>query len=438
MEELAGYRGKALEFLKKADASVGDVLEVQTDWGAVTGTLVPRYEYNDEAHVVLKLSNGYNVGVAVGHVKAARLKEKGEKPSFSPPPVPNSSKHLPRVAILGTGGTIASRVDYRTGAVHPAVSAEELYALIPELSEIANIEPKILMSIFSENMEPSQWSLLAESVSKAVSDGVAGVVITHGTDTMGYTAAALAFALAGVPVPVILVGAQRSSDRPSSDAFLNLVGGVWIAANAPFSGVYLAMHVNESDDEIALHVATRVRKDHTSARGAFDSIGIPYAAVWTRRGLEKVMDSLPKRVTAAGFKPKAAFDGGAALLKFYPAMPTTQVEALREAGVRALVIEGTGLGHVNARNVAALKEFVSHGGMAFMTSQCMNGRVDLNVYDTGRDLIAAGVIPLEDMLAETALAKAMWVLANTTTISDARSAMIRNIAGEMTSRRFPE
>jgi glutamyl-tRNA(Gln) amidotransferase subunit D len=173
MEELAGYRGKALEFLKNADVSVGDVLEIQTDWGAVTGTLVPRYQYNDEAHVVLKLSNGYNVGLSTGHVKAVKLKEKGEKPSFTSPPVPSSSKQLPRVAILGTGGTIASRVDYRTGAVHPAVSAEELYALIPELSEIADIEPKILLSIFSENIEPSQWSLLAESVSRAVSDGVA-------------------------------------------------------------------------------------------------------------------------------------------------------------------------------------------------------------------------------------------------------------------------
>jgi glutamyl-tRNA(Gln) amidotransferase subunit D len=224
------------------------------------------------------------------------------------------------------------------------------------------------------------------------------VVITHGTDTMGYTAAALAFALAGIPVPVILVGAQRSSDRPSSDAFLNLVGGVWIAAHAPFSGIYLAMHVNESDDKIALHTATRVRKDHTSSRGAFRSIGVPHAAVWTRRGLETVMDSLPKRGSADGFKPKSAFDGRAALLKFYPAMSTTQIDALEKSGVRALIVEGTGLGHVNARNVAALKEFISHGGIAFMTSQCVNGRVDMNVYDTGRDLIAAGVVPLEDML----------------------------------------
>jgi glutamyl-tRNA(Gln) amidotransferase subunit D len=270
MEGLAGYRGRALEFLKNSKAGVGDVLELETDWGTVRGTLVPRYLYNDDAHVVLKLNNGYNIGIDVARLKSAKVKEKGEKPSFNPPPVPKSRGELPRVLILGTGGTIASRVDYRTGAVRPATTAEDLYALIPELSEIARVEPEILLSIYSENIEPSHWSRVAERVKKAVDDGVRGVVITMGTDTMGYTAAALGFALIGVPIPVVFVAAQRSSDRPSSDAVLNLIAGVSLAAEAEFSGVYVAMHLDESDGKIALHRCGRVRKNHTSRRDAFE------------------------------------------------------------------------------------------------------------------------------------------------------------------------
>ena len=197
MEDLAGYRGSALEFLRKAKARIGDVLVVETEWGKVTGTVVPRYALGDELHIVLKLASGYNVGLEVSKLKGAAVKAKGEKPAFNPPPVPKSKRGLPRVLILGTGGTIASRIDYRTGAVTPAVSSEELHALIPELSGIARIEPEILFNIFSEDIRPSHWSAIAERVRKAVDDGVDGVVVTHGTDTLGYTSAALSFALAG-------------------------------------------------------------------------------------------------------------------------------------------------------------------------------------------------------------------------------------------------
>jgi len=218
MPELAGYRGKALEFLTRAKASIGDVLEARTEWGTVTGTLVPRYEHADDSHVVLKLKSGYNIGLAVSKLREASVKMKGEKPGFQAPERPKPRAGLPRILILGTGGTIASRVDYRTGAVRPAISAGELHALIPELSDIAEIEPEILFNVFSENIEPAHWSKLAARIKKAVAEGYGGVVVTHGTDTLGYTAAALSFALQGVPIPVILVGAQRSSDRPSSDA----------------------------------------------------------------------------------------------------------------------------------------------------------------------------------------------------------------------------
>jgi glutamyl-tRNA(Gln) amidotransferase subunit D len=435
MGDLSGYRGDALKFLKKADASIGDVLEITTAWGAVTGTLVPRYLYGDEGHIVIKLRSGYNVGLSLSGLKGARVTAKGEKPSFSAPPPPKASGSLPKVLVLGTGGTIASRIDYRTGAVKAAVSAAELHSLVPELSTVANVRPEIMFDVFSENMTPAHWSKLALRVAKGAKEGYDGVVVAHGTDTLGYTAAALSFALAGIPIPVILVGSQRSSDRPSSDGPLNLVAGVSMAGTAGFSGVYVAMHLGESDDKVALHRGTRVRKNHTSRRDAFVSVGVPLAAVWGSSGIEHASDGLPPR--GGSFRPRPRFDARASLLKFYPSMPAGYVRAARRQGAKALVVEGTGLGHVSKVIIRELANFVAAGGLAFMTSQCLDGRVDLNVYDSGRELLKAGVLPLEDMLPETALVKAMWALGNSTSTKRAKELMTEVVAGETTSRTFP-
>ncbi|MDG6986067.1 MAG: Glu-tRNA(Gln) amidotransferase subunit GatD [Nitrososphaerota archaeon] len=435
MGDLSGYRGTALRFLKGASASVGDVLEVRTSWGTVTGTLVPRYAYGDEEHIVLKLKSGYNVGIRVAGLKDAKVVSKGESPAFSPPPPPKSPKGLPRVLMLGTGGTIASRIDYRTGAVRPAVSAAELHALVPELSSIAVVQPEIMFEVFSENIAPAHWAKLARRTARAVKEGFSGVVITHGTDTLGYTAAALGFALAGVPIPVILVGSQRSSDRPSSDAPLNIIGAVTAAATSRFSGVYVAMHLGESDDKVALHRGTRVRKNHTSRRDAFVSVGVPVAAVYGRGGLETESEGLPPR--GGAFTPRPRFDERVALLKFYPSMPPSAVRGAKRSGAKAIVVEGTGLGHVSKEVAKELGAFVKSGGLAFMTSQCLEGRVDMRVYDTGRDLLRAGVVPLEDMLPETALVKAMWVLGTGAKGPRAIEMMTANVAGEMTARTLP-
>jgi glutamyl-tRNA(Gln) amidotransferase subunit D len=435
MDALAGYRGRSLRCLRKSRAKIGDVLDLTTDQGTVTGTLVPRYEYDDDSHIVLKLRSGYNVGVDVSRVRAVVVSAKGEKPSFAAPAVPKPNPGLPRVLIIGTGGTIASRVDYRTGAVRPAVSAGDLYALIPELSDIARIEPEILFSIYSENLGPSHWSALARRVARAVAAGFQGVVITMGTDTLGYAAAALSFALASIPIPVVFVAAQRSSDRPSSDAATNLVGAVSVAARGEFSGVFVAMHKNESDNEIAIHRGTRVRKDHTSARDAFESIGVPPAAIWKGGTVENVDASLRKRGEKRSFRARPNFDRRAALLKFYPSMPPALIDDLRKSGTKAVILEGTGLGHVNSDSIAAVRRFAKTG-LVFMTSQCIRGRVDMNVYDTGRDLLSAGANPLDDMLSETALAKAMWALGNSRNLGQAKALMTQNMAGETTTRSF--
>jgi glutamyl-tRNA(Gln) amidotransferase subunit D len=435
MGDLGGYRGPSLKALEMAGVVIGDVLRLDLDGESVTGTLAPRYQYDDESHIVIKLKNGYNIGLSIGKVSRITKLATGERPSFTSS-APSPRNDLPEVAILGTGGTIASRVDYRTGAVHPAISSEDLYSLIPELSDVARIRPEIVLTVYSENLEPAHWGKIAERVAESVSRGARGVVVTTGTDTMGYTSAALAFALQDTPVPVLVVGSQRSSDRPSSDAYLNLIGAVSIAVSADFSGVYLVMHADSSDERLAVHPATRVRKNHTSARDAFQSIGVPPVAYWTRSGVQLSSRDLPPR-SSVKFTATPAFDPSVALIKFYPSMSTSSLDALLGPGLKGLILEGTGLGHVNSKNIAVLKRFIDRGGLAFMTSQCIWGRVDMNVYETGRDLVQAGVVPLEDMLPETALVKLMWVLGNSASRRDAERLMRKNLAREITERSFP-
>ncbi len=435
MDDLTGYRGPALRLLEGAGVKIGDLVELNIGGEAVKGTLVPRYQNEDDLHVVIKLKSGYNVGIGVSRISGVRRVAEGERPSFTSSP-PKADGSLPLVSILGTGGTIASRVDYRTGAVRAAISAEDLYSLMPELSDIARISPEIVLSVYSENLEPEHWERIAIKVSECVARGARGVVITTGTDVMGYTSAALSFALQRVPVPVFVVGSQRSSDRPSSDAYLNLIGAVTLAVSAEFSGVYVVMHADTSDELLAIHSGTRVRKNHTSARDAFQSVGVQPVAHWSRSGLELVSPALPKRGTGP-FTARPGFDGGAALLKFFPSMQTGYLEAILGSRIKGLVVEGTGLGHINAKNVAAIKGFTEAGGLVCMTSQCVWGRVDMNVYDTGRDLLDAGVVPLEDMLGETALAKMMWVLANAGSAEERKGMMQANLAGEITERSLP-
>ncbi len=430
----SGYRGPSAKMLTDSGAEIGDILEINTEGENVKGTLVPRYEHDDDRHIVVKLKNGYNVGISIEKISKIVRVAKGEPPKFVAPQK-IAGKGLPVVSILGTGGTIASRVDYRTGAVHPATTAEELYSLFPELSEVATIAPEIVSSVYSENLEPSHWEAIAKKVSEVVAGGASGVILAMGTDTMGYTAAALSFALKGLPVPLFIVGSQRSSDRPSSDAFLNLIGAATMAVQADLSGVYVLMHADSSDERLAFHLGTRVRKNHTSARDAFESIGVEPVGYWSREGMRVTAREAPApRGKRGDFIARPRFDPLAALVKFYPSMSTEYLGALLGSGLRGVVFEGTGLGHINGKNIALVKKFIGGGGVVYMTSQCLWGRVDLNVYDTGRDLLKAGVVPLEDMLPETALAKLMWAMANAKSSDGARALMLENLAGEMTSR----
>jgi glutamyl-tRNA(Gln) amidotransferase subunit D len=231
------------------------------------------------------------------------------------------------------------------------------------------------------------------------------------------------------------VGSQRSSDRPSSDAFLNLIGAATMAVQADFAGVFVVMHADTSDERLAIHLGTRVRKNHTSARDAFESMGVEPVGYWSRQGTQvTARDAPPPRGKGNGFAAKPKFDARAALVKFYPSMSTEYLSALLGSGLRGVVFEGTGLGHINSKNIEQVRRFAHDGGVVCMTSQCLWGRVDMNVYDTGRDLLKAGVVPLEDMLPETALAKLMWALANSKSTEETKALMLQDLAGEVTSR----
>jgi glutamyl-tRNA(Gln) amidotransferase subunit D len=432
--ESSGYRGEALRLLKAADCDIGDIVKVTSNGKVYEGILIPRSELGEGTIVIVKMKSGYNVGIKVTkNVKIEKV-GKGTKPTFASPPIPKQNPVLPHVVIMSTGGTIASRVDYRTGAVRSAISASDLYGVVPELADVARVDTEIVFSLYSENITQKHWTELAQTIANRIEQGVDGVVIAHGTDTMAYTSAALSFALQNLPVPVILVGAQRSSDRPSSDAATNLIGAVKAAGEAPFAEVGLAMHETISDAAIVVHRGTKVRKCHTSRRDTFKSInGFPIAKV---KGLQVTMESgqYQHRDSKKTLILKPNFSEKVALVKFYPGLDPAIINFYVEKGFNGILLEGSGLGHVSKFCFDAIKNAVANGVVVALASQCIWGRVNMNVYDTGRDLLSFGVVPLDDMFPETALVKLMWVLGQTSDFEEAKQLLKTNIAGEYSPR----
>jgi len=426
------YSSHLTALLQRLGAAEGDHLEVSSNGRAYAGVLMPHHEFSHPDVLVLKLRNGYNVGVRVGPGTEVRVAAKGEAREKAPRPI-NGPKGKPAVAVLGTGGTIASYVDYRTGAVHPALSAGDLVATVPEIADVCDVRAEVLYSIFSENMTVEAWQRLAGEAADRLNAGVEGVIVPHGTDTMGYTSAALAFMLGDIPRSVVLVGAQRSSDRPSSDAYTNLVSAARFVTSADAAEVVVLMHETSSDTSAAVHRATKVRKMHTSRRDAFHSINAPpVARVDFEGGVELLAPC--RRKSEVKVTPRLEMEEKVALLQFYPGMSPSLFEGVL-SNSRGVVIAGSGLGHVSSDMLAAVRRAIDQGTTVVMTSQCLYGRVNLNVYATGRDLLTAGVIPGEDMLPETAYVKLMWVLGQTSDEGEVRRLMTSDLRGEITDRR---
>jgi len=427
-----GYSGRLADLLSRLSVKVGDLIRVESGGRVYEGILMPRTELGDRNCLVLKLPSGYNVGIRVDERTGIVKVREGEPWKRLPPPPSSADPSKPLVRLVGTGGTIASRVDYRTGGVHPAFSPDELYSLIPELAELARLETVEACSVFSEHMTPELWVRTAEKVAEGLNSGARGVVVAHGTDTMGYTSAALSFMLRNLTGPVVLVGAQRSSDRPSTDAHLNLLGAVTVASRSDLGEVCVVMHGSLHDDFCLIHRGTRVRKCHTSRRDAFVSINAPPLGVV--RGGEVRMLGEYRRRGEGKVEVDGRLEPRVLLLKVTPGMAPDLLQAALERGYRGIVLEGTGLGHAPESLFGALREARERGVPVVMTSQCLWGRVNLHVYSTGRDLLRMGVIPAEDMLPEVAYVKLMWVLGHTRDPEEVRRLMLQNLAGELSPR----
>jgi len=424
----------------------GDRVRVERADQTYEGVLLPSTTSED---LVVKLEGGYNVGVERADAEVDVLErgvydvEGGETDDSS---AVEFDSDLPTVSLISTGGTIASTVDYRTGAVTAQFDAEDVLRAVPDLAGRANYRGRVVANILSENMTPDVWQDLAEAVYEEIEAGADGVVVMHGTDTMQFTASALSFML-DTPVPVVFTGSQRSADRPSSDNVMNAVCAVE-AAKADAAEVMVCMHASESDDVCALHRGTRVRKNHTSRRDAFETVGRkPLGAV--EYGGDETEVSFRGEARSASdsrvAKPRAYAERGAAdldiapdlesdveLLKFTPGMDESALDVAE--GKAGLVLEGTGLGHVHSEWTDRIADLVDAGTTVVMTSQCIEGRVCDRVYDTGRDLLDAGVVEGEDMLPGTAKVKLMWSLANS---AHPEKTVREPVAGEIQERSVP-
>src|SRR3989339_423765 len=434
-DNFQGYKGEALETLKKFNARVWAKVKVDTTRGVFEGTIQPRAENTDDMHLVMKFFTGYNIGVDVGTI--TNIEELGYKKANYKIPEKEFpySKEKPNVKLLGTGGTIASRLDYRTGAVIPAFSPGELYGAVPELADICNLTTEKLFGVFSENMGPAQYKELAIAIGKEIENGIEGIVIGHGTDTLHYTAAALTFMIQDSPVPIVLVGSQRSSDRPSSDAALNLIHANYTAAYSDIAEVMVCMFGPTSDEYGFLHRGTRVRKMHSSYRSTFRTIGdTPLATVSRKNGVTPIKQDYNHRRKDRKVKILPYFEEKVAMIYYYTNMQPDMIDSLVDNGYKGIIIIGTGLGHVNKPLYPAIERAVKKGVHIFMTVQTLWGYVHMFVYDTGRDLMAKGVIPAENMIPEVAYIKLGWVLGQTNDPEEVRRLMLTPINDEITTR----
>lgn len=438
-DRLKGYRGPAREVLTRFGVEVWEDVWIRSHKGDFRGLILPRNETADDRHVVLKLETGYNVGIAADSILEVVSKGRREAHYHIPDREFPTDPTRPRVTLFGTGGTIASRLDYRTGAVIPAFSPGELYSSVPELAEICNLRTERLYAVFSENMGPEQWIGLARAVAREIESGVDGIVIGHGTDTMHHTAAVLSFMVQDPPVPIVMVGSQRSSDRPSSDAALNLIHAALTAARSDIAEVLVCMFGPTSDRYGLLHRGTRVRKMHSSSRSTFRTIGeIPVALVSREEGVRPLRHDYRKRRGDRRVRLQAVFDDRVGIVYYYPGMKPDVVDALIERGYRGIIIAGTGLGHVNKPLYPALRRAEQAGVHVFMTVQTLWGYVQMYVYDTGRDLMDLGVVPAANMLPEVAYMKLGWVLGHTNDRDEVRRLMLTPIASEITPREPPD
>ena len=405
------------DFLQKHSLSEGQLVKITDGEKQFTGYILPAPEKGGNI-LRLKLKSGYNVGVAVNDSFHAQKLGEEKKVGKQQKAAAKQNLSLPKIAILHTGGTIASRVNYSVGGVKASFDAEDLLTIFPELFSIAQIDSVFVANMMSEDMRITDYQKISHAVFEQVKKGAKGVIIGHGTDMLGYSAAALAFELENCPIPVLIVGAQRSSDRGSSDAAMNLICAATFISKTEFKGVAVCMHNSSADDECAILPATKVRKMHTSRRDAFKAVNdTPIALVnYSTKEIKWLRDKAPFENASGEFKVLSKFEEKVGILKMHPFVSEKELEFYWKEKYHGLIIEATGLGHTPVREndsfVLKIKELVDSGCVVGITSQCLYGRVNPQVYTNLRKVASTGAIYREDMLPETALIKLSWLLGN--------------------------
>lgn len=391
----------------------------------------------DSSIILLKLKSGYNIGIAKENVLAGRILKKYEKEEKKEVKLDEVESKKRKIGLVITGGTIASKLDSRTGGVKWLTNVDEFLQFYPEIYKEAHVkEIKVPFMVASESMSWEHWQKISEAVYELLQDDeIEGVIVTHGTDFLHYTAAALSFFLKNLNKPVVLTYSQRSIDRASSDAHLNLECAVKMALSE-CAEVLLVGHATINDDYCYALRGTKVRKMHTSKRDAFKPINCePIAKVYPDK--IEYISSFKKRSNGKVILDKDYSDK-VALLKFYPGQDSSILDfyALKYKGV---VIETSGLGHLpvsESKNswIPKLRKLIKDGFIVCATAQTVNGRLDPLVYSNGRELMESGVVFLEDMLSETALVKLGYVLGHFGWKKNVKEKMLENMAGEFNER----
>ena len=437
------YPKEIENFLKKKKIEVGDLIEIRKKDGKILkGILMPRIELGNKNSLIIKLENGYNLGIDWEEIleiekieKIWKLKKekevKEDKIEFR--------KDFKWISILSTGGTIASKIDYRSGGVYASFSAKEIVQQIPDLKEIANLKVKQIMQKMSEDMLPEDWKIIAKEVAKEINDGKEGVIVTHGTDTLHFTSAALSFMLQNLTKPVALVGSQRSSDRGSSDAVMNVSCAANFLVNSDVAEVLVIMHGSINDDYCFAIRGTKVRKMHTSRRDAFRPINdLPIAKIYWKTKKIEILNENYRKKREGKVKVDDKLEEKIALIKVYPGFEPKIFDFYIKEGYKGFVIEGTGLGHVPTFSkksiIPKIENAINSGIPIVITSQCLYGKTHPTIYHNLRELYKRGVIFVEDMLPEVAYVKLMWVLGHTKKMEKIKELMQKNIAGEISEK----
>ncbi len=434
-EELKGYKGKGKEVLEKNKIAIWDIIKITTKEGEYEGIVLPRNEYSAPEYVEIKLENNYNIGINALDITTIEKIGKKEAHYKIPEKKFPINKKFSNIKLLGTGGTVASRLDYTTGAVIPSFTPGELFSAVPELAEICNLETEIVFEILSENMKPEYWQQLAKKVEKYANSGKDGIIIGHGTDTMSFTSAALSFMLKDLSIPVVLVGSQRSSDRPSSDAAFNLINAATVACS-DIAEVVVTMLGSSAHDYGLIHRGTLVRKMHSSVRHTFRTIDdIPLGMIRNKK--IKLFKNNYRKKSKSETKATTNFEKKVALIYSYPGMENEQIDFYIDNGYKGIVLAGTGLGHISTEVYDSVKRAIQEDITVLMAVQTLHGFTGMNVYSTGRELQDIGVIPGRNILPEVGYVKLGWVLGQTNDQNEIKELLLTNIAGEFLEREIP-